>query len=58
MIKLYGVPMSRTFRPLWALEEIGVEYEHLPVNFLADSKKPQYLAINPNGRIPALWTVT
>jgi glutathione S-transferase len=54
MIKLYGVPMSRTFRPLWALEEIGVAYENVPVNFLADSKKPQYLAINPNGRIPAL----
>jgi glutathione S-transferase len=54
MIKLYGIPMSRAFRPLWALEEIGVEYENVPVHFLGDSKKPQYLAINPNGRIPAL----
>jgi len=54
MIKLYGVPLSRAFRPLWALEEIGVEYENVPVNFLTDAKKPQYLAINPNGRIPAL----
>lgn len=54
MIKVYGVPLSRTFRPLWALEEIGVEYENVPVNFLTDAKKPQYLAINPNGRIPAL----
>jgi len=54
MIKLYGVPMSRAFRSLWALEELGVEYESVPVNFLDDAKKPQYLAINPNGRIPAL----
>jgi glutathione S-transferase len=54
MIKLYGVPLSRAFRPLWALEEIGVEYENVPVNFIGDSKKPEYLAINPNGRIPAL----
>jgi glutathione S-transferase len=54
MIKLYGVPLSRAFRSLWALEEIGVEYESVPVNFLDDAKKPQYLAINPNGRIPAL----
>jgi glutathione S-transferase len=54
MIKLYGVPLSRAFRSLWALEEIGVEYENVPVNFLDDAKKPQYLAINPNGRIPAL----
>ena len=54
MIKLYGVPLSRAFRSLWALEEIGVEYENVPVNFIGDSKKPEYLAINPNGRIPAL----
>ena len=54
MIKLYGVPVSRAFRSLWALEEIGIDYENVPVNFLGDSKKPQYLAINPNGRIPAL----
>jgi glutathione S-transferase len=54
MIKLYGVPMSRAFRSLWALEEIGVEYENVPVHFIGDSKKPEYLAINPNGRIPAL----
>ena len=54
MIKLYGVPLSRAFRSLWALEEIGVEYENVAVNFLDDAKKPQYLAINPNGRIPAL----
>jgi glutathione S-transferase len=54
MIKLYGIPMSRAFRSLWAVEEIGVEYESVPVNFLTDAKKPEYLKINPNGRIPAL----
>jgi len=54
MIKLYGIPMSRAFRSLWALEEIGVEYEHVPVSFVGDSRKPEYLKINPNGRIPAL----
>jgi glutathione S-transferase len=54
MIKLYGVPMSRALRSLWALEEIGVDYENVAVNFLDEAKKPQYLAINPNGRIPAL----
>ena len=54
MIKVYGIPLSRAFRCLWALEEIGVEYENVPVNFVDDAKKPQYLSINPNGRIPAL----
>ncbi len=54
MIKIYGIPGSRALRSLWAAEEIGLDYEHVPVHFAADSKKPEYLAINPNGRIPAL----
>jgi len=54
MIRLYGISGSRAFRSLWALEEVGVPYEHVPIHFVGDSKKPAYLAINPNGRIPAL----
>jgi glutathione S-transferase len=54
MIRLYGIVNSRALRCLWALEEVGVGYELVPTNFLADAKKPDYLAINPNGRIPAL----
>jgi glutathione S-transferase len=54
VIRLYGIPASRALRSLWAIEEVGVEYEHVPTNFLGDSKKPEYLAINPNGRIPTL----
>ncbi len=27
MIKVYGVPMSRAMRVLWALEEVGTPYE-------------------------------
>jgi len=54
VIKLYGVPQSRAGRCLWALEELGVPYELVPVSFSGDNKKPEYLAINPNGRVPAL----
>jgi glutathione S-transferase len=36
------------------MEETGVDYEHVPTNFRDDSKRPDYLAVNPNGRIPAL----
>jgi glutathione S-transferase len=54
MIELYGIPASRALRSIWAIEEVGVEYELVPTNFGEDSKKPEYLAINPNGRIPAL----
>lgn len=54
MIKLYGISGSRALRSLWALEEVGVPYELVQTHFIGDSKKPEYLAINPNGRIPAL----
>ena len=53
-VKLYGIPGSRALRSIWAAEEVGVEYELVKTSFMADSKKPDYLAINPNGRIPAL----
>ena len=52
--KLYGISGSRAIRSLWAIEEVGVEYEHVSVNFMDESKTPEYLAVNPNGRIPAL----
>jgi glutathione S-transferase len=54
MIKLYGIPASRASRCLWMLEEVGVPFENVPTHFLGDSKKPEYLALNPNGRIPTL----
>jgi glutathione S-transferase len=55
MIKLYGQLRSRASRCLWALEEIGVPYELVPIDTnKGDNEKPEFLAINPNGRIPAL----
>ncbi len=55
MIKLYGVPRSRAFRSLWMLEELGLPYENVPVNFATgETRKPEFLKINPNGHIPAL----
>jgi glutathione S-transferase len=53
-ITIYGVSASRALRSLWAIEEVGVEYTHVPTHFFEDSKTPEYLAVNPNGRIPAL----
>jgi glutathione S-transferase len=54
MIKLYGIPASRASRSLWMLEELGVPYENVPTSFIGDVKKPEYLALNPNGHIPTL----
>lgn len=53
-MKLYGQAGSRALRSMWALEEIGVDWELVPTSFMGDTKKPDYLAINPNGRIPTL----
>ncbi len=54
MIKIYGVSQSRAMRSLWAAEEVGAEYELVPTHFATDTKTPEFLAINPNGRIPTL----
>ena len=51
---LYGISGSRALRSIWAIEEVGIDYQHVQTNFSADSKSPDYLQVNPNGRIPAL----
>ena len=51
---IYGVSGSRAIRSIWAIEEVGIEYTHVATHFFNDSKTNDYLAINPNGRIPAL----
>jgi len=54
MIKLYGIPRSRAMRPLWMLEELGLPYEQVKVSFAGDTRKPEFLRLNPNGHIPVL----
>jgi glutathione S-transferase len=55
MITLYGKAASRTARNLWALEELGVPYKHVPYDYAkGDTRNAEYLSINPAGKIPAL----
>jgi len=54
MIKLYGIPRSRTIRPLWMLEELGVPYDNVKVSFVNETRTPEFLRLNPNGHIPVL----
>ena len=55
MIKLYGVTASTAGCCRWMLEELELEYEQIPIHFRDEQiRSPDYLAINPNGRIPAL----
>ncbi len=53
-LKIYGMSASRALRSLWAIEETGEAYEHYPVSYGKDSKEAEYLAVNPNGKVPAL----
>jgi glutathione S-transferase len=55
MRKIYGWKRSRAIRCLWVLEELGLEYEHIPLNpNLGETRTPAYLELNPSGKIPTL----
>jgi glutathione S-transferase len=52
-LRIYGIARTRAFRTLWIAEELGLDYEHLPIEIGdAGARSPQFLAINPNGRLP------
>ncbi len=54
-LTLYGVAASRAARPLWMLEELAAPYDHVNTHYLGgESRQPDFLALNPNGRIPVL----
>lgn len=47
MIKLYHCMSARSFRALWALEELGLDYELMMLPFPPRMFKKEYLGINP-----------
>jgi glutathione S-transferase len=52
---LIGSPRSRAMRNLWMMEELGVDFEHRPVEWNDPwLKSADYLALNPGGSIPLL----
>ena len=55
MIKLYHCMSARSFRALWALEELGLDYELMMLPFPPRMFKKEYLGINPLGTIPAFF---
>lgn len=57
MFKLFYAPGTCALATHIALEEAGAPYEAVPVDFAAQAQRgPEYLAINPKGRVPALVT--
>jgi glutathione S-transferase len=54
-LTLYHASPSRSSIALWMLEEVGQPYDiHLLSLSKGDNLKPDYLAINPMGKVPAL----
>jgi glutathione S-transferase len=54
-LKIYGVPRSRAFRTLWMAKELGLDYEHVKVDFATgETRTPVHLALNPNGYVPVI----
>lgn len=70
MIKLYGIAQSRATRPIWVLEELGLEWTHVPViqsplmrrmgrdplaaNAALNTLSQSFLKMAPAGVIPVL----
>ena len=54
-LRIYGIARTRAFRALWIAKELGIDYQHIPIEIgAAGARQPDYLAINPNGRLPAI----
>lgn len=57
MLKLFYAPGTCALASHIALEEAGADYELVRLNFKeAEQRKPEYLKLNPKGRVPALAT--
>ena len=56
MLELYAFPLSGNSRKAaLTLEEVGAEYQYHQIDLMnGGQKQPDYLAINPNGKVPTL----
>ena len=55
MLKLYFNPMSRAVRVRWMLEELGVPYELVRMDFdKGDCETPEFMKVHPLGVVPAI----
>ena len=52
-LQLWGVGTSRTIRPIWTAEELGLSYDLVPIGpRTGATQDPGYLEKNPRGKIP------
>lgn len=54
-VTFYYSPQSSASPVHWTLEELGIPYEKVLIDFRAgDAKKPEFLKLNPNAKVPVL----
>ncbi|WP_408988218.1 glutathione S-transferase family protein [Sphingomonas sp. SUN039] len=53
-LTFYTNPMSRGQIARWMLEEVGEPYEQVLLDYGTTMKAPEYLAVNPMGKVPAI----
>ena len=53
-LTFYMNPMSRARIARWMLEEAGAAYETVVLEYGTTMKAPDYTAINPMGKVPAI----
>jgi glutathione S-transferase len=54
-MKLYGIPPTRAVRPLWLLNELGLDCEMVAIDVPAGEHRGEaFRAVNPLGKVPAL----
>ena len=53
-LTFYTNPMSRGQIARWMLEEVGAPYDQVLLDYGTTMKAPEYLAINPMGKVPAI----
>jgi len=54
-MKLFEFPPTRSIRVRWTLQELGIPFEAVTVNMMTgEHKSPEYLKVNPAGKVPAL----
>ena len=54
-MRLYEFGPTRSLRPRWVLQELGVPFEAVSVNLIrGEHRTPGFLEINPAGRVPVL----
>jgi glutathione S-transferase len=52
-LRIYGIARTRAFRALWMANELGLDYQHLPIEIGGEgARAPEFLTLNPNGRLP------